>query len=245
MGAGSRRDRPTIQESFSAEARSQARTRPATRPRPPPIADNKHTAPLWSQHLRTYVSYSYRERIWKRWSTTAKLWKLIPNIDGVISGESKLQNQALKEKGLAEMPPKPEELGWSDPLWYQSEYLFVSYNSSSGEWMERTYNSWVPAQLEKGWPRMPVSTISIDKEDQESEETTVGSSSSVTEPLSSASGSSLAANDSTTLAAPVFKQPAVLGSKVVAADVPASKKPGLRLLRLLERTNTKVQARVE
>ena len=102
--------------------------------RPPPIADHRHTSPLWSERLQTYVSYGWREQKWKRWSLTAKLWKIIRDINPDISAESKLQEHALC--GQRTMPPKPQSPEWSDPLWFEAHWCFVSYNSISGQWLE-------------------------------------------------------------------------------------------------------------
>jgi len=159
MGAGLR---PTIDGAFDAEARRQQKTRPATRPRPPPITDYSHTSPLWSEHLQTYVSYSWREQKWKRWSLTVKLWKIIRDINAVISAESKLQEDALR--GQRTMPPKPQSSEWSDPLWFEAHWCFVSYNSISGQWLE-----WVMGNDEGGhWMSnslsgMPVSSMEIEE----------------------------------------------------------------------------------
>lgn len=163
MGAHSRL-KPTTREAFEAEAREQERRRPTTRPRPPPIANNHHTAPLWSEHLQSYVSYCWKEHQWKRWSTTAKLWKVIKDINAVIRAESKLFEKALQ--GVVEMPQKPEEPGWSDVLWYEAKKLFVSYNSGTGTWQEWSeYDPrWQQAKM-SSWPKMPVSTIAIEEKD--------------------------------------------------------------------------------
>ena len=160
----------TTREAFEAEAWQQEKRRPPARPRPPPIANNNHTAPLWSEHLQTYVSYSWKEHQWKRWSTTAKLWKVIIDIDVVIRAESKLLKSALQ--GVRRVPQKPQEPGWSDVLWYQAEELFVSYNSGTGNWKEWSENNkvWEQARL-KDWPQMPVSRMAIGEKDEESPKT--------------------------------------------------------------------------
>lgn len=159
MGAG---ERPTIDSAFNAEAHCQQKTRPPTRPRPPPTADNRHTSPLWSEHLQTYVSYSWREQKWKRWSLTAKLWKIIRDINAVISAESKLQENALR--GQRTMPPKPQSPEWSDPLWFEAYWCFVSYNSILGQWLK-----WLSGTNEwEYWESnsllgMPVSSMEIEE----------------------------------------------------------------------------------
>ena len=154
MGAG---PRLTIVNAFNAEARHQQKTRPAMRPRPPPIADLRHTSPLWSEHLQTYVSYSWSEQKWKRWSLTAKLWKIIRDINAVISAESKLQERALRGQ---RMPPKPQSPEWSDPLWFEAYWCFVSYNSISGKWLKWDEGGqWVSNSLLE----MPVSSVEVEE----------------------------------------------------------------------------------
>jgi hypothetical protein len=193
MGVLSRRRRPTTLQAFEAEAIEQEIRRPPTRPRPPPIANNHHTAPLWSEHLHSYVSYCWKEHQWKRWSTTAKVWKVIKDINVVIRAESKLFEKALE--GVREMPQKPEEPGWSDVLWYEAEKLFVSYNSEKGTWQEWSQYDPIWQQAKTSSWKMPVSIIATEEKDEkhlkteskdsqatesvQSQETLVASSSSV------------------------------------------------------------------
>jgi hypothetical protein len=116
-------DQDTEDEVPGAQAQEQKYppTRPPTRPRPPPYADNKHTAPLWSEHLQTYVSYNLQDCNWKRWSTTAKIWKVVPDIS--------MQPASY----ILSKPDGPE---WSDPLWLQPLGLLMSYNSVASTWKQ-------------------------------------------------------------------------------------------------------------
>jgi hypothetical protein len=155
------RQRPSTREAFEAEARAQEARRPPTRPRAPPVADQKHSAPLWSEHLHTYVSYSWREHNWRRWSTIAKLWKVIPDINVVIRAESKIHEAAIGGKN--QMPERPKGMDYSEPLWYQTERLWVSYNSFSGNWMEWYGHEWVDTRT-SDWTQMPVMTKTEEKD---------------------------------------------------------------------------------
>ena len=159
MGVGIR----DIHEALAHEAYTQSLRRPPTRPRAPPRADNEHTDPLWSEHLQTYVSYSWRDLNWKRWSTTAKIWKIIPDIDGVIAAESKLQNQEM------DMPHTPPGPGWSAPLWYQAAERLVSYNSVKGDWMVWRAGRWENPPWWSPSPKMKVSGVATDRKEESSD----------------------------------------------------------------------------
>lgn len=50
------------------------------------------------------------------------------------------------------MPQKPQEPGWSAPLWYKAERLFVGYNSRTGNWKEG-------AEYDKGWAQASLSEL--------------------------------------------------------------------------------------
>ena len=62
------------------------------------------------------------------------------------------------------MPPKPQSPEWSDPLWFEAYWCFVSYNSISGQWL-----AWIMGNNEGGhWmlnrlSRMPVSSMEIEE----------------------------------------------------------------------------------
>ena len=121
----------------------------------------RHTSLLWSEHPQTYVSYSWREQKQKRWSLTAKLWKIIRDINAVISIEPKLQEEHCV---VRTMPPKPQSPEWSDPLWFEAYWCFVGYNNISGQWL-----AWIMGNNEGGhWmsnrlSRMPVSSVEIEE----------------------------------------------------------------------------------
>lgn len=117
----------------------------------------RHTSPLWPEHPQTYMSCSWREQKWKCWSLTAKLWKIIRGMNAVISIESKPQGEHCV---VGTMPLKPQSPEWSDPLWFEAYWCFVSHNSIPGQWL-----AWIMGNNEGGhWmlnrlSRMPVSRM--------------------------------------------------------------------------------------
>jgi hypothetical protein len=241
MGAGPR-SRSTTREAFEAEARRQEERRPPSRPRPPPIANKKHTAPLWSEHLQTYVSYSWEEHQWKRWSTTAKLWKVILDINVVIRAESRLHEDALQ--GVRTMPQKPQEPGWSDPLWYQAEKLFVSYNSGTGKWKEwsENYKEWEQAHLSE-WPEMPVSSMAIEEKNEEPPNTQ-GKTSQKTEGIKSQETAAASPLSVVAVQNPLAAIDLAEGSQKATAAPSASKMAFERLLKLLRHPFTRQKSTV-